>query len=163
MLLDLPNEWRQELVTIVAIQNTAVVFAVMHNVLGDTDEAREALDEDIGELEKILDGDLDLAALATYTPTGLIRTPRASRPSESSQPREITAQEFGRTLIWRDMEPKSRFDNRMPTDVVGRPVGQVDDTRRFRYSFPRGGALILRARPCGGEGSGLCVWSVDVE
>ena len=75
----------------------------------------------------------------------------------------ITAQAFASRLTWNDMEPIGTFAGRMPPGVRSQAIGQTGETRRIRYAFPGGGAIILLARPCGGIGTGLCVWNVDVE
>ena len=84
--------------------------------------------------------------------------PRPRRPPVSY----VTAQEFASQLTWNDMEPIGVFAGRMPAGVTGGPVGRTGETRRLRYGFPGGGAIILLARPCEIQ-SGLCVWAVDVE
>ena len=75
----------------------------------------------------------------------------------------ITAQAFASRLTWNEMEPIGTFAGRMPPRVRGQAVGQTGEMRRIRYAFPGGGAIILLARPCGGVGTGLCVWAVDLE
>ena len=96
------------------------------------------------------------------TPT----TPRSPRPPASQsgerRPRVLSAREFAVTLTWNEMEPIGVFAGRMPAGVSGGPVGRTGQTRRFRYAFPGGGAIILLARPCEGR-DGLCVWAVDIE
>ena len=72
MLSDLPSELREELLKIVRMQNTNVVFAAFFAALGDTDSGQETMNEDISELNKLI-GDFDVALLETYTPSGLMR------------------------------------------------------------------------------------------
>ena len=84
------------------------------------------------------------------------------RPSRSPT-RSLTAQAFVPRLTWNDMESIGTFAGRMPPGITGQRIGQTGETRRIRYAFPGGGAIILLARPCGGRGTGLCVWAVDVE
>ena len=85
--------------------------------------------------------------------------PRPRRPPVSY----VTTQEFASRLTWNDMEPIGVFADRMPAGVTGGAVGRIGETRRFRYNFPGGGAIIMLARACGGARGGLCVWAVDVE
>ena len=75
----------------------------------------------------------------------------------------ITAQAFASRLTWNDMEPIGTFAGRMPPGVRSQAIRQTGETRRIRYAFPGGGAIVLLARSCGGIGTGLCVWAVDVE
>ena len=84
------------------------------------------------------------------------------RPSRSPI-RSLTAQAFASRLTWNDMESIGTFAGRMPPGISGQRIGQTGETRRIRYAFPEGGAIILDARPCEGIGTGLCVWAVDVE
>lgn len=73
-----------------------------------------------------------------------------------------SAQDFVRGLTWTDMEPVPDFTRRLPAGIRGSADGRTGETRRLRFEFPGGGAIILLARPCEGF-DGLCVWAVDVE
>ena len=98
--------------------------------------------------------------VAVATISVIVLACMGSPPDKPKTPADV----FMETFAWRDMETIEVFQDRFPSGVFFRHESRRGETREVRANFPGGGTIVLLARPCSPiAGSGLCVWTVDVE